>query len=142
MSDYKIDLEDLSFTQSRRRQLVKALEKNILENEELSLSADDKVIGNYTKLLDGMDKQVIALKRLQQESEEGDKNRQAAETMHEMLIKLERDKVNPFKADPNRQQGVPVIEQSKIPHKETIAGELDMDGEELSWNNFSRQFEK
>lgn len=140
MSTYKIDLDDLTFSQSRRRLLAKALEREIIDEKGALVQNDPKTIHAYTVLLEHMDKQVISMKKLAQEADEGDKNRQSAAMLHQVLVNLEKSQSNPFEVSIDS-SGSPIPDNTKIPHKTLIEGEDETCPDDMNWTTFSSEFE-
>lgn len=138
MVDVKINVDDLEFTQARRRQLAEKIE------EVNGFEDDPELVQVFLKTLDGMDKQTLALLKLKSDEEQGDKDRAAATAAIELSRQFSTKGVNPFMVQPKDASGAP-IEKGELPDKEFSEGhKSQMKGAQPSedWEQLSRRMEE
>ena len=101
MSEIKLNPSDLDFTQNKRKALIEKMEKI-----QGGIEEDSELIGAYTRLLDGIDKQELSKMKIKSDEEQGDKNRAAIQAARQLATSFSRQRTNPFLAP--REGGVPI----------------------------------
>lgn len=121
--------EMLQYTQGIRLKAVGQL----IEGDRVPTDTDS--LNSITKLLDGMDRQALTLKRIAAESEGGQKDRDTALMIATMSEKLRSG--NPF-----RKSGERVLDTSnQLPTLEAVEGQMDVGRVTETYADFIKRVE-
>lgn len=122
--------EMLQYTQGIRLKAVGQL----IEGDRVPTDTDS--LNSITKLLDGMDRQALTLKRIAAESEGGQKDRDTALMIATMSEKLARGG-NPF-----RKSGDRVLDTgNQLPTIEAVEGQMDVGRVTETYTDFIQRVE-
>ncbi len=117
------DEELLKLTQRKRLALVDSL----LSTDPDTINYDPKVVKVALNALDGIDKQVLGLKRLEVDNKSADNDRQMATILAQIADQRMREHGNPFKATTPISDATP---RTIAPPPEVV-GEFDFMPEEM-----------
>lgn len=117
------DEELLKLTQRKRLALVDSL----LSTDPEAINYDPKVVKVALNALDGIDKQVLGLKRLEVDNKSADNDRQMAAILSQIANQRMREQGNPFKVS----EPIPDTIPRTIAPPPEVAGEFEFMPEEM-----------